>query len=189
MKEGGFLLEKDEQKKIDPKKDKDIILPYENNTSCKFCSNLNIDDEMHNIFGIFVCRDCRYKELKFITKTSCKKDYLLTEEEISIFKYLVRPNPHKGNWSDMNLYLKNEIEAFSLNKYKSFELLEEEKKIRLDNRQKKNKKKFIGKIRDLKRRTRISKKEIKEEKHVHNFITVDGVTKCSCGMVIEMEDI
>lgn len=154
---------------------------------CSFCDTPYIDTEMYTTFNIKTCRDCK-RSIKLITKTTALKEYLLTNEDLNKLNFITRPNPHKGNWHDMCLYMEEEVKKVSMNKFENEETLEkvkEERKEIIKNRKIKNIKK---RIRDLKRRTFVDSVCNKEE-HVHEFVGTDGNKVCSCGMEIEQEEI
>jgi DNA-repair protein complementing XP-A cells len=166
----------------------DLVLPISENIVCVYCKSPRIDTEIQKVFKLNVCKECRFKRLDFITKTTCRKEYLLQEEELATFPSLSRPNPHKGTWENMRLYLKKEIEKFSVHKFWSlYEIvrIRNERKQALVDRKKR---KLKGRIRDLKRKTFLDKKSV--EKHVHVFKSIgEGKTRCNCGLTIEEEEI
>lgn len=183
----GFFLENvDEEVKETVQEDPSIILPVSSNAKCKFCNGIPLDIEIKKTFGINVCSSCSRTELKYITKTKCTSEYLLTSDELKQFKYLSRPNPHKGTWNDMQLYLEAQIVEYALKKYDSLENIELEK----DNRKVKKKQKKLDKmkkrVKELKRKTFIPHQV---EKHQHKFVTKNGYSECECGMRIEEEEI
>lgn len=185
--EGGFFLENEDQKKKNVLQEElSIKLPIKDNIQCKFCSGIPIDVEIKKIFEMNVCSSCSRTELKFITKTKCITEYLLTSDELKQFKYLSRPNPHKGTWNDMQLYLESQIVEFALEKYDSLQNIELEK----DDRKKKKKQKKLDKVKkrvkELKKKTFIAP-EVR--KHQHKFISKNGHSECECGMKIEEEEI
>lgn len=156
--------------------------------TCKFCSDPEVDEEIHNIFKIDCCRKCRFKELKFVTKTTCKSEYLLTEEELKQFPYMEKPNPHKGAWNEMHLYLKEEIEDFAIKKHGSLDKIETLK----DEIKAKRREKQLNKVKKNIKKTKRSTVSIKPtftKKHKHNFKQVGNKGICECGMEIDMETI
>jgi hypothetical protein len=54
--------------------------------------------------------------MEFITKTNAKKEYFLTEDELSQIESIERPNPYRKS-STMSLYKCDEIMKFLQNKY------------------------------------------------------------------------
>merc|ERR1711964_570892 len=95
------------------------------NLACSYCKNLKINAEFYETFNIRTCNECRFKHIRLITKTTCKKDFLLTEEELNHYKYILKPNPNKMTWVDMHLYIFKEIEEFALKKHGSYAKIEE----------------------------------------------------------------
>lgn len=188
--EGSFFNEKKESKTEIKNKIVDEFFVDEslnNDTVCKFCSKCPIDQELKNIFGLNVCRSCK-KNIKFITKTTCKENYLLSDYDLKEFKHLTRPNPHKGTWSNMNLYLEDEIINCAKTKYENLENIEKIKEKREIDLMERKKKKLRKNIRDYKRKTILIKKNIKP-KHEHQFVIENGIKKCKCGLEFEEEDI
>lgn len=186
--DGGFLPEIEGNTEKELKEDSPILLPMFLNKNCRYCLQIPIDEEIDEIFGILVCRNCRYKELKLITKTSCLSNYLLTSEELRNFSFLDRPNPHKGTWSNMNLYLEDQIVEFAVKKWGSMEEIRKTKEKRGKALEDRKIRKLKDRIKDLKRRTRVKGENV--EKHVHEFVvTLEGTSRCKCGMVIEQEEL
>lgn len=174
--------------KLPVNEEQNIELPLEKNKTCSFCGGIPIDKEFYFTFNLKTCNKCKFKNISLITKSTCIKEYLLTQEEIASFKYITRPNPHKGNWSDMQLYLKNEIEDFSIKKYKSLEEIEKIKLTRKNNLLERKKRKIKTKIKELKKKTFLGKEIEYKEKHVHNFVNKNGVSVCDCGLIVEEEE-
>lgn len=182
---GGFIPEKEVSTKNII--ESSISLLFSSNNKCEYCDNSYLlDQEFLETFGLVVCQECRSQKFKVITKTKCIKDYLITTEEIEKFKHMVRPNPHKGTWSDMNLYLKEQIEEYAIKKWGSLEEIERIKLKRSKLLEERKIKKLKTKIRELQKKTRI--KEIPKEKHRHDFKNINGVYKCVCGMEVEQEE-
>lgn len=185
--EGGFII-KEEVINTSLLINKELIKESDYiNLDCKFCKNMKINKELYNTFKLNVCNDCKYKQIKLITKTTCKKEFLLTEEELNHFKYLLKPNPNKSTYVDMHLYLFNEIKDFAIKKYNSYENIEKEKEERKINLLKRKKTKMKKRIKDLKRKTIIEKREY--EKHKHEFEEINGNLICKCGLVVEQEEL
>lgn len=164
----------------------DLKLPLTNENICIYCGGVPLSAEMKNIFNLKICKECRFKKVKFITKTRCKEDYLLNEDEILNFKYLTRPNPHKGTWNDMQLYIEEEIRDFSLKKFGTEAQIEEIKKERIQKNKKQKIERIKKKVKEMKNRTFIHPKK---EKHIHKFIRNGKKSICDCGMIIEQEEL
>lgn len=185
--ECGFFPEEN-TKEINKTEDIEVSFPLSDSNTCKYCASVPLNAEILKIFNINVCKECGYKKLKFITKTTANKEYLLSNEDIKNLKYISRPNPHKGTWHDMQLYLLDEILEICLSKYGTLEKIEEIKMERENTNKKRKIKKLKTKIRDLKRRTIISQESI--VKHVHDFEGEGTTKKCTtCGITIEQEEI
>lgn len=187
--EHGFLKERSEnEKKIKKVEEASFVLPLNKNPLCSFCSNPRIDLEIKQTFNKKVCFDCKFTKLHLITKTAVIGDFLLTSDDIKEAKYLSRPNPKKGTWSDMQLFLLEEIEELTIKKFKSLENMEIEKERRGEMLLERKKKKVRARIKALRRRTLIEKK-IETRKHKHSFVVINGESVCECGMVIDQEEI
>lgn len=130
---------------------------------CRECSSLEIDWKWQDIFGIGVCNACKDKypdKYSLLTKTEAREDYLLTDPELKdedLLPHLERPNPHKTNWNNMQLFLRLQVEAyaFSDKKWGSPEALDVEYEKRQQISKARKEKKFKNKLDDLKKRTRV----------------------------------
>ncbi|AFN83921.1 DNA excision repair protein [Encephalitozoon romaleae SJ-2008] len=186
LQDGGFFAEKEGGER-EATEDESILLPISLDNRCKYCLQIPLDSEMKKTFGISVCRTCRCNALKFVTKTSCISDYLLTNDELKELRFLERPNPRKGTWSNMYLYLQSEVEEIAIRKWGSLDKVEETKrgrKRRADDRKIRRLKK---RIKELRRRTRIDVRN--DEKHIHTFKVEGDICRCECGMSVEQEEI
>ncbi|ELA42783.1 DNA repair protein [Vittaforma corneae ATCC 50505] len=163
-----------------------ILVPVKPKDCCMHCGRVPLDYEVKNVFDISVCTSCSRTELKFITKTKCLQDYLLTPDELKQFKYLTRPNPHKNTWNDMQLFIESQIQEFAVGKHGKLETIEKLK----EDRKIKNKTRKLESVRrrvkDLKKRTFLTHYE---EKHIHKFISKGNISICECGMSIEEEEL
>ncbi|EOB12102.1 DNA-repair protein [Nosema bombycis CQ1] len=183
---GFFTSQITKEKKI--MNDVELSFPIEKSNTCKYCESAHLDPEIINIFKISTCKQCRYSKMKFITKTTATKEYLLDNYELKCLKYLSRPNPHKGTWHDMHLYLEDEIVEIAKKKYGDLEKIEEIKSQREEVVTKRKIKNLQNRVRDLKRRT--ITKETKIERHIHNFIGEGSIKQCTgCGLKVEQEQI
>ena len=130
---------------------------------CRECSSLDIDFKWQDGFQISICNACKDKfpdKYSLLTKTEAKEDYLLTDPELkdeTLLPHLERPNPHKSNWQNMQLFLRLQVEhyAFSDKKWGSSEALDAEYERRQKASKEKKEKKFNKKLQDLKKRTRV----------------------------------
>lgn len=187
-KEAGGFFKDEETHTRTTDTDVDVALPMCKNIVCVYCGSPRVDVEIQRVFKIDVCKDCRFRKLDFITKTTCQKEYMLQNEEVATFPFLSRPNPHKGTWENMHLYLREEIENFAIRKFGSLDEIEKVKGERKEALVERKKKKLKVHIRDLKRKTLLGRKVT--EKHVHVFkSTGKGKARCECGLAIEEEEI
>ncbi|KAF1998905.1 DNA repair protein [Amniculicola lignicola CBS 123094] len=130
---------------------------------CRECNSLEVDYKWQDIFSISVCNACKDKfpdKYSLLTKTEAREDYLLTDPELkdeALLPHLERPNPHKTNWNNMQLFLRLQVEAyaFSAAKWGGPEALDEEYQKRQVVTKERKEKKFKNKLEDLKRRTRV----------------------------------
>lgn len=182
----GFFREEDTEQNQKIIEDLGITIPLQKENTCKFCQSVPIDLEILKCFKIPVCYTCNREKLKFITKTTCKQEYLLSDDELKQFKFLTRPNPHKGTWNDMQLYLENEIRDFSIQKHGSNELIAEKKSTKKEKRKQSKLKKIKNRVKELKKKTFLPEEKVK---HVHKFIYKgNGKSECDCGMKIDQEE-
>lgn len=130
---------------------------------CRECGSLEIDWKWEEVFGVGVCGRCKENEpekYSLLTKTEAREDYLLTDPELrdeELFPRLERPNPHKQNWNNMQLFLRFQIEAyaFSARKWGSPAALDAEFERRQIISKERKEKKINAKFKDLKKRTRV----------------------------------
>ncbi|KAF9874408.1 DNA repair protein [Colletotrichum karsti] len=184
---------------------------------CRECSSLEIDwvwDEVFNVQVCHACKDSNPDKYSLLTKTECREDYLLTDEELKdpdLLPHLSRPNPHKSHWHDMMLFLRFQVEEYAFNtKWGSAEKLDAEFEKREADKKRRKEAKFRDKLNDLKRKTRTEAIRRQQAagaagsgprkfgdsvgggKHVHDWGRAveneDGMTvkKCKeCGMEVE----
>ena len=86
--------------------------------------------DLHAVFGIQVCSSCR-KQLSFVSKTTAKQQYLLTDADLKLLKSMERKNPQHADWTAMKLYLERQVQEISYKKYGGQEGLEEEARRRV----------------------------------------------------------
>jgi DNA-repair protein complementing XP-A cells len=130
---------------------------------CRECNSLEIDWKWQDVFGISICGSCKDKfpdKYSLLTKTEAREDYLLTDPELKdedLLPHLERPNPHKTNWNNMQLFLRLQVEtyAFSPQKWGGPEKLDEEYEKRSKIAKERKEKKFKNKLDELKKRTRV----------------------------------
>ncbi|WYZ37234.1 hypothetical protein EsH8_II_000740 [Colletotrichum jinshuiense] len=184
---------------------------------CADCGSLEIDFVWDEVFGVHVCHACKDAhpdKYSLLTKTECKEDYLLTDEELkdaALLPHLSRPNPHKSHWHDMMLFLRLQVEEYAFTtKWGSAEKLDAEFARREADKKRRKEAKFRDKLNDLKRKTRTEAIRRQQAagaagagprkfgdsvgggKHVHDWGRAveneDGMTvkKCNdCGMEVE----
>lgn len=186
LQDGGFFAEKEDSER-EATEDESILLPVSLDNRCKYCLQIPLDNEIKKTFGIPVCRSCRHDALKFVTKTSCISDYLLTNDELKELRFLERPNPHKGTWSNMHLYLQSEVEEIAIRKWGSLDKVEESKRRRKKTTDDRKIRRLRKRIKELRRRTRMDVRN--DEKHVHAFKVEGDMCRCECGMSVEQEEI
>ncbi|GAA97848.1 uncharacterized protein L969DRAFT_89677 [Mixia osmundae IAM 14324] len=148
------------------------------NSKCNICGTIELDFQLKKIFGVSVCAKCKYENperYSLLTKTECKDDYLLTDPELrdeELLPHLLKPNPHRSNYSNMMLFLREQVEAyaFSDRKWGSPEALDKEFERRQAEKKAKKGKKFEAKLLDLKKKTRTNVwHRRKEAEHVHDY--------------------
>ncbi|KAG0142522.1 hypothetical protein CROQUDRAFT_50165 [Cronartium quercuum f. sp. fusiforme G11] len=171
---------------------------------CRMCGTIELDFQLFKVFGVPICPGCRNEnpdKFSLLTKTECKEDYLLTDPELKdteLLPHLLKANPHQSTYSNMMLYLREQVEAyaFSDKKWGSAENLDVEFERREVEKRKKKNKKFEDRLKDLRKKTRSNVwHRRQEEVHQHDF--VDGLTtnddgvqvqKCKgCGLETECE--
>lgn len=184
---GGFFGDTDSAADSRQKgEDQSITIPLSRGECCMYCGGVPVVSEIKRVFSMCVCSPCSHAHLKLITKTQCKANYLLTEEELRDFRHLSRPNPHKGTWNDMQLYLEREISDFSIAKHGSMEQIEATKETRRARTRRRKRERIKHRVRELKRKTFLA---VSGERHVHSFVHKGAFSECSCGMRIEEEEI
>lgn len=183
--EGGFFTSEEPTLS---KRDVDETLSHSQEPShtCVYCGSLFISAKIGRVFGIYVCTKCARAKLPMITKTKCKEEYLLTDEDLMKHKHMDRPNPHQGSWHDMQLYIEEDIIRASIQKYGSEE---EIRRIR-DERKVTNRERRMGKI---KRQVGKLKQKVfikpREPKHRHVFKSDGQQCVCECGFTVKGEEI
>lgn len=175
---------------------------------CQECGTVELDFQMHRVFGIKVCPKCKIEfpdKFSLLTKTECKEDYLLTDRKFmfslcliklimnvaelkdeELLPHLLKPNPHRSSYSNMMLFLRCQVEAFAFSdkKWGSPEALDAEFEKRTAEKKQRKSKKFEEKLKDLRKRNRNSTWHKRQEAaHVHDF--GDGPLKLPDGKEIE----
>lgn len=166
-----------------------------------------------------VCKPCQKRvpeKYSLLTKTEVKQDYLLTdgESQSSIFEqdttayvdptlntaelrdaellpHLLKANPHKATYSNMMLFLRQQVEAFAFSaaKWGSEAGLDAEFERREEEKSRKQGKKFKQGLDELRRRTMNNVwQRRKDDEHVHEWTdSADGVQTCECGAEMDVE--
>ncbi|KZT06361.1 DNA repair protein [Laetiporus sulphureus 93-53] len=206
---GGFLVENDkevdgelrakekerERERAMQSLDPPIFLDPNLNPKCQECQSLDIDQTFKKVFGCLVCNSCKNakpERYSLLTKTECKEDYLLTDGKVCWFlaelrdqeamPHLLKANPHKSTFANMMLFLRYQVEEFAWKKWGSPEALDAEYERRAAEKKKKKNKKFEAGLKELRRRTRETvwqKRQDQEHKHVFGVVEKgrDGVGK------------
>eukprot|EP00835_Amoeboradix_gromovi_P001130 NODE_45_length_27728_cov_0.328387.p12 type:complete len:214 gc:universal NODE_45_length_27728_cov_0.328387:971-1612(+) len=161
---------------------------------CDHCSTMDIDPSFFNTFNIKVCKNCmnEHEEIyALLTKTECKKDYLLTEPELKSLRHLEKVNPHRSHWFPMQLFVRKEVEEFAINKWQSLDKLDEEFYRRESAKVARKEEKLKKRLNNLRNGVRTNEWNRKAEIiHEHEFIELDnGKSQCDCGMELEIEEI
>ncbi|KAH9223259.1 XPA protein C-terminus-domain-containing protein [Leptodontidium sp. 2 PMI_412] len=132
----------------------------ESGKKCTDCGSLEIDWTWDEVFKVQVCSSCKDKDKKYtlLTKTECKKDYLLTDPELKDFDllpHLSKPNPHKSHWHDMNLFLRGQVEEYAMGtKWGSEQGMDAEWERREADKAKRKNKNQMKKMADLRKKTK-----------------------------------
>ena len=121
----------------------------------------------------------------------------LKDEEI--LPHLEQANPHKSTWSNMMLYVRYQVEEQAIRKWGSLEAMDKEYERRVQDKKRRQDKKFTSKLRDLKKRTMVENwkrernKQSAQGRHEHvwgaavrNRETGETVRTCEeCGFELE----
>lgn len=183
--EGGFFPEEAPAAST-RSEDDSVALPTDTMDACMHCGGIPVSQEMRGCLGLLVCDRCSRSRVRLITKTNCRERYLLTEEEILQFRCLTRPNPHRGSWNDMQLYLEDEISKFSIQKHGSLEEVERIKGERSEQLKRRRMGKIKKQVKSLKQKVFLKPRK---EFHRHTFRRVGPRGVCECGMEVELEEI
>ncbi|WAQ82035.1 hypothetical protein PtA15_2A348 [Puccinia triticina] len=181
-----------------------LSLDKSQNPKCTVCGSVELDIQLFQVFKVPVCRKCKNEHperFSLLTKTECKQDYLLTDPELKdseLLPHLLKPNPHQSTYSNMMLFLREQVEAyaFSERKWGSAEALDEEFERRETAKKELKNRKFEAQLRELRKKTRSNVWHRRQEAvHVHSFEAVEQpspsgtlIQKCSgCGLQNEVE--
>lgn len=150
---------------------------------CQECHiNIEMDPVLDDVFKIHVCKQCAKlypQKYSLLTKTECKEDYFLTEDELNdqdLFHKLEKPNPHSGTFARMQLFVRCEIEAFAFKKWGGEDGLDQEWQRRETNKAKRKEQLYKKEIETMRLKTRAQEftKRLREKKygklnHKHQF--------------------
>ncbi|KAJ7919114.1 hypothetical protein B0H13DRAFT_2230997 [Mycena leptocephala] len=214
---GGFLIEdgkevdedmlrkekERERERIQKNMEPAVFLDPALNPKCRECQSISIDHNYRKTFGCLVCKTCQNdhpEKYSLLTKTECKQDYLLTDPELrdeELLPHMLKANPHKSTYSNMMLYVRYQVEEFAWKKWGSPEALDAEYERRTAEKSKKKNRKFEEGLRDLRRRTKESvwqRKQDEEHKHVFGPIQARrgeaGQQVChECGFTVDFEEL
>lgn len=201
-----------EKQELDSLQDDEYELPPVDDhdaPKCHECNSIEIDKKMLEIFGCLVCKRCKEKfpnKYSLLTKTECKEDYFLTDPELAdetLFRRIIKENPHSGTFSRMQLFLRYQIEEYAFKKWGGEKKLDEEWLRREEMRKKRRERKFNNKLKDMRKKLRAEEltrnlRLVRDNKHTHDWSApirkVDKETnmdnifvkRCTeCGMEVE----
>lgn len=177
---GGFLVDDEEVPEADEialMEEAQIIFPLEANDRCCVCGSYDLDDFIRRHYRVPVCSNCRAEHpdrFSLLTKTAARDEFLLTDEELrdeQRMPHLSRPNPLRPNWSNMQLFLREQVRAFALEKWGSAEATEAEAQRRVDAQHQLKERKFAANLKELRSRTRLAQPKSKgrPQAHKHSF--------------------
>ena len=166
--------------------------PKEHPRCCK-CATIDVDPSFYNTFDIKICKQClndNEEQYALLTKTECKKDYLLTEPELKSLKHIEKANPHRSHWFPMQLFVRQHVEAFAIEKWGSLEKMDEEFYTRETSKQARKEEKYTKNLNKLRGGIRTSEWTRKQDKvHTHHFeMKTATLSQCECGMTVEAEE-
>jgi hypothetical protein len=102
---------------------------------CERCGNENepLDETLRVTFDLNVCVICARTgdEYELIPLSVAKDAYLLPAPVFRVLKFYEKDNPHHRSWTKMKLYLKKHVVAKSLERWGTFDALEEERRRRM----------------------------------------------------------
>ena len=199
---GGFIPDDDDdQREPEQTETPEMLFPLELNDRCKVCGSFDLDHHLQKNYRVAVCLSCRDAHpdrFSLITKTRAREEYLLTDEELrdeSRMPHISKPNPLRPNWSDMQLFLREQVKAFALEKWGSEAAILEEAQRRVDAHQSLKERKYTTNLKELRMKTKLkSKARPTSDKHVHVFeetrsgSTVQSICK-ECGFKVISEDL
>ena len=86
---------------------------------CESCGCLTLDEQLLRCFGVRACRGCSSSrhdgpggdDFRLLTKTVAKETFLCQEWQLRPLGFLEKPNPRKGGWGCMQLFLTRQLRA------------------------------------------------------------------------------
>lgn len=138
----------------------------------------------------YLLTDCTYS-LQMLTahKGSSHRTAELRDQEA--LPHLLKANPHKSTFANMMLYVRYQVEEFAWKKWGSPEALDAEYERRMALKKKTKNRKFEESLRDLRRRTRETvwqKRQDAEHRHVYGPVENGSQVCHTCGFTIEVEE-
>ena len=140
---------------------------------CTECASGVPCTDLYAAYGIYVCGACR-KDLKLISKSNAKQQYLLTDSDLRSLKWMERKNPQRSSWTAMKLYLESDVERVSYGKYGGREGVEGEARRRVGKKLDTRVRAREEKARKEERRVR-RVRELREEMEEAAGVGVEGV--------------
>ncbi|CAL9733327.1 DNA repair protein Rad14p [Monosporozyma servazzii] len=164
---------------------------------CQECHiNIEMDPILDDVFKLHVCKQCAKaypQKYSLLTKTECKEDYFLTEDELAdldLFHRLEKPNPHSGTFARMQLFVRCEIETFAFKKWGGEDGLDKEWERRETQKTKRKEQLYKKEINTMRLKTRAQEftKRLREKKygklHKHQYGEPIGTHKDEDGNVM-----
>mmetsp|Transcript_34712 Transcript_34712/g.79174 ORF Transcript_34712/g.79174 Transcript_34712/m.79174 type:complete len:223 (+) Transcript_34712:3-671(+) len=143
---------------------------------CQECGERSHNTEFFKAFQISVCNQCKWDApaYKCMTKTEAKETFLLTDADLDPGRgglaFVVRSNPRKERWNQMKLYLRQQVEQKSHERFGGPDGLEAEIRHRVMEQYARKRKKLEGKLPKKKTRTAGIKPRAKSpERHTHRW--------------------
>ena len=192
----------------------DIDYNFKKTFGCLVCNKCKNDlPEKYSLLTKTECKEVRSNTSNLLSgPTIFRQDYLLTDcmcpsylliedeglpcptaelRDQEALPHLLKANPHKSTFANMMLYVRYQVEEFAWKKWGSQEALDAEYRRRMAIKKKTKNQKFEESLRDLRRRTRETvwqKRQDAEHKHVYGPVE-DGTQVChTCGFTIEVEE-
>lgn len=203
---GGFIPEDDgdqaEARRII--QESEMLYPLSLNAACSACPSIELDDFVLRNYGVRVCASCRERHpdrFALLTKTAAREEFLLTDEELrdgERMPHVSKPNPLKPTWSNMQLFLREQVQAFAIDKWGSLAAIEEEAQRRADTQQSSKEKRYAENLKELRRKTRLTRKDQaapRTHNHRHTFAEQAGPagetrSVCTaCGFTVVSEEL